>query len=74
MVLTSTKNNEVQFEFLDMRHARESLHLENKNMLRKIFRLKTEKTKNIRRLPSVLMILHKKRVLQGFLKSVLSGI
>ena len=28
------KNNEVQFDFLkDMRHARESLHLENKNML-----------------------------------------
>ena len=41
MVLTSTNNNEVQFEFLkDMRHARESLHLENKNMLRTSLGLK----------------------------------
>ena len=41
------KNNEVQFEFFeDMPHARESLHLENKNMLRTFLgkvRLKTEK-------------------------------
>ena len=38
------KNNEVQFEFLeDMRHARESLHLENKNMLRTFLGLKLKK-------------------------------
>ena len=44
MVLTSTKNNEVQFKFLEeMCHARESLHLENKNMLRTFLGLKLKK-------------------------------
>ena len=47
MVLTSTKNNEVQFQFLkDMRHTREQ------NMLRTFLGLKLKKTKNIWRLPS----------------------
>ena len=55
-------NKKVQLEFLeDMLHARESFHLENKNMLR----LKTEKTKNIRRLPSVLMFLLKNGYTRG---------
>ena len=41
---TSTKNNEVQLEFLeDMRHARESLPLENKNMLRTFLGLKLKR-------------------------------
>ena len=42
--LTSTNNNEVQFEFREaMRHARESLHLGNKNMLRTFLGLKLKK-------------------------------
>ena len=44
MVFDVNKINEVHFEFLeDMRHAREYLHLENKNMLRTFLGLKLKK-------------------------------
>ena len=51
-------NKRIQLEFLeDMRHARISFHLENKNMLRTFLGLKLKKTKNIQRLPTFLMFL-----------------
>ena len=44
MVFDVNKNIEVQFKFFeDIRHARESLHLENKNMLRAFLGLKLKK-------------------------------
>ena len=44
MVFDVNKNIEVQFKFLeDMCHARESWHLENKNMLRTFLGLKLKK-------------------------------
>ena len=50
-------------------HTRESLHLEIKNILRTFLGLKLKKKiKNIRRLPSVLMFLYKKRVVENSLQ------
>ena len=48
-VLRRFKEKERCFHFkaLARNHARESLHLEKKNMLRTFFRAKTEKSKNI---------------------------
>ena len=45
MIVDVNKKNEVQFEFFSkiMRHAKESLHLENKNMLRTFLGLKLKK-------------------------------
>ena len=43
MVFDVNKKNGAQFELKDMRHARESLHLENKNILKTFLGLKLKK-------------------------------